>query len=461
MKIISFSLWGQDPKYLTGAIKNADLAKQIYPGWICRFYVGASVPSTVIYDLESRDNVQVVQRPEWGDWRSMYWRFEPAGEEDIDVMISRDCDSRLNLREKAAVDQWIESDKGFHIMRDHPWHQYPVLGGMWGAKKDAVPQIKQMMDAFSSEDAYGTDYIFFAQVVIPSLKPSSVMVHDPFFGGRCFPEKRPAGQFVGKVFDEHEVTVAEHEEMLTNFLANNKNEIYIYHHLGLGDHLDCNGMVRTYVDKYGYDKAHVFAKAKYADLIRFMYRDHSDITVIEIPGNDEVNEVKNFLQQHKIGLFLAVGHHNYPWGHEEKLGLGCAEIFYYLVNMDYKIRFDEFYFTRDHQEEERVSHKLNPDNEEYVFVHDDINRGFSITDEKIYELAGKKIKIIRNDMSENLFNFTKVLEEASQIHCMESCFRSLVETTDVKGDLFFHNFREGASAYLGNSTQQPWKEIEW
>ena len=38
MKLITFSLWGQDPKYLVGAIRNAELASEIYPDWICRFY---------------------------------------------------------------------------------------------------------------------------------------------------------------------------------------------------------------------------------------------------------------------------------------------------------------------------------------------------------------------------------------------------------------------------------------
>ena len=36
-KIIAFSLWGDQPKYTVGAIKNADLAKEIYPDWTCRF----------------------------------------------------------------------------------------------------------------------------------------------------------------------------------------------------------------------------------------------------------------------------------------------------------------------------------------------------------------------------------------------------------------------------------------
>jgi len=64
-------------------------------------------------------------------------------------------------------------------------------------------------------------------------------------------------------------------------------------------------------------------------------------------------------------------------------------------------------------------------------------------------------------MSENIFHFCKLFEEAHQIHCMESSFRSLVETLNIQGDLYFHNFREGASGFLGNSTIQPWKEIEW
>ena len=61
MKIISFSLWGRDPKYTVGAIKNAELAKEIYPGWICRFYCANDVPNPIIFQLEDMDNVEVVQ----------------------------------------------------------------------------------------------------------------------------------------------------------------------------------------------------------------------------------------------------------------------------------------------------------------------------------------------------------------------------------------------------------------
>ena len=220
MKLITFSLWGQNPKYLIGAIRNAELAKQIYPDWRCRFYVGQSVPSQITIQLESFDNVEVIQRSELGDWRGMFWRFLPASEEGVDVMVSRDTDSRLNIREKAAVDEWLASEQKLHIMRDHPHHGYSILGGMWGAKQGAIKNIEHLIDNFAQEDAYGTDYKFFAELIFPKLKTDDVMIHDEFFGGQPFPTKRDGLQFVGQVFDENEATVAEHDEALLRYYEN-------------------------------------------------------------------------------------------------------------------------------------------------------------------------------------------------------------------------------------------------
>jgi len=219
MKLITFSLWGQDPKYLHGSLKNAELAKTIYPDWICRFYTAASVPSPVINNLKSMDNVEVVQKNSFGDWKSMFWRFEPASEPNVEVMISRDLDSRLGEREKAAVDSWLESDKGFHIMRDHPWHKFPVLGGMWGIKRGTLPNMKELIDQFAQEDEYGTDYKFFAQIIMPLIN-DNVMVHDEFFSGQPFPKPRKDYEFVGEVFDESDNSVLEHTIALRKYYEN-------------------------------------------------------------------------------------------------------------------------------------------------------------------------------------------------------------------------------------------------
>ncbi len=50
--IISFSLFGQQPRYCETAILNVEKAKQLYPAWTCRFYVDYSVPFHVILRLQ-------------------------------------------------------------------------------------------------------------------------------------------------------------------------------------------------------------------------------------------------------------------------------------------------------------------------------------------------------------------------------------------------------------------------
>jgi len=206
-KLITFSLWGSNPKYTVGAIRNAVLANTIYPGWVCRYYIGKSVPDDIVEGLKNLNNVEVVEMGEDGNWSGMFWRFYPASEDDVDVMISRDCDSRLSLREKLAVDEWLESDKGFHIMRDHPWHGTQILGGMWGVKKGVLPQMKNEIDNFVKGEFWQVDQNFLAKVIYPLVKENAI-VHDEFFKYDShkinFPSKRINKEFVGDVFDHND-----------------------------------------------------------------------------------------------------------------------------------------------------------------------------------------------------------------------------------------------------------------
>lgn len=63
----------------------------------------------------------------------MFWRFLVYDDPSVARFVVRDADSRLNLREAAAVAQWVASGTAFHSMRDHPNQNRPFNGGMWGA----------------------------------------------------------------------------------------------------------------------------------------------------------------------------------------------------------------------------------------------------------------------------------------------------------------------------------------
>jgi hypothetical protein len=218
MKIIAFSLWGDNPKYTVGAIKNADIAEELFPDWTCRFYIGKSVPEDILNQLREKNNTQIVQMDEDGDWSGMFWRFHPCSEDDVDVVLSRDTDSRLTQREKDAIDEWLESDKGFHIMRDHPWHAAPILGGMWGCKKGTLTEMSSLIDSIQKGDFWQVDQIFLRDYIYPLVKDNA-FVHDDFFEKKPFPTKRNNLEFIGEVYDENDNTNEEHREVLRSALV--------------------------------------------------------------------------------------------------------------------------------------------------------------------------------------------------------------------------------------------------
>ena len=202
-KIISFSLWGDDPKYCVGAVKNSDLALIHYPGWICRFHIGTSTPAKYIKELQERENVEVVLREESGDWTGMFWRFLDASDTSVDVMISRDTDSRLNHREANAVKEWISSNRKFHIMRDHPLHRTEILGGMWGVRDRYLGDMKHLINHYVKGNFWQVDQNFLKEIIYPIIN-NNCFIHDEFFDKKAFPTDRKRGFFVGQAFDEND-----------------------------------------------------------------------------------------------------------------------------------------------------------------------------------------------------------------------------------------------------------------
>lgn len=193
-KVIAYSLWGKNPLYTINAIKNCKIAKSLFPEWICRFYLNNSVPENIIKHLKNNSNTELVFMDGDQDY-GMLWRFNAASDNTVDVMISRDTDSHLNERDKVAVDCWLNSNKDFHIMRDHSCHSVKIMAGMWGAKKNTIPNMTQLIDNFlvhHPSKAKQKDQNFLATVIYPKIIERA-LVHDPLrrYGhGQEFPIPR-------------------------------------------------------------------------------------------------------------------------------------------------------------------------------------------------------------------------------------------------------------------------------
>lgn len=221
--IISFSLWGDNPKYTIGAVKNAQLIEKIYGGtnWIGRFYCSECVPTKIINKLKKQRNVEVIKIKEKGDWSGLFWRFYALSDEEYDIVLSRDVDSRISLREKIAVESWINSDKEFHIMRDHPLHNVPILGGMWGCKSGILNNIEDLIKKYGEKNYWQGDQEFLKDIIYPLVKDKSV-IHDAFYEienhSKPFPVKRNDCEFVGQVYTYNDEPNFEFAKILKNFI---------------------------------------------------------------------------------------------------------------------------------------------------------------------------------------------------------------------------------------------------
>jgi len=200
--IISFSLWGDRPEYVTGAIVNAQISRYVYPGWTARFYCDPNVPADAREALRFYGAQTIVmKRPEDAQIRMM-WRFLASDDPNINVFLVRDTDSRLNAQELLAVQDWLKSGKRFHTMRDHLLHSGPMMGGMWGGYAGVLPNLKDWIHA--STDYYGERFVdqFFLWDKLWPLVRDDVRAHDSlgtFHGSVPFPEgfRLPADHHIG------------------------------------------------------------------------------------------------------------------------------------------------------------------------------------------------------------------------------------------------------------------------
>jgi hypothetical protein len=228
-RVISFGLYGDNPKYTTGAIRNAELTNTYFPGWVCRFYVDSSVPLSVLSELK-KFGAEIAIPPSnlQGGVAGMFWRFLVADDVTVTRFIVRDSDSRLNARDRFAVEEWITSGKTVHVVRDHVNHVRTMNGGLWGGKGGCVPGgIEPLMKSgkWKKMDRYMQDIFLLTDEVWPLIKEDQIG-HDAYScskypNSRPFPTERDGNyQHVGQVFDEDDNP---RMDDIDRFIRNKKN----------------------------------------------------------------------------------------------------------------------------------------------------------------------------------------------------------------------------------------------
>jgi len=213
-------------------------------------------------------------------------------------------------------------------------------------------------------------------------------------------------------------------------------ELWIWHHMGMGDVYTCNGMVRHFAEQY--DKIHLFYKDPNKENVKYLYRDLKNIDFID-GGVHEDNLAKLWQMTHPGYPLMKIG---FDYLNRSKLLFDQA--FYEQAMIPISYKWDKFYLERDEKREKEVYYDILglKDNEEFIFLHNHPD----------YETRGipSDIKIIRPTNKEvKLPGFLYTIEKAKEVHLMNSAFLCLVDAMRLidHDNMFYH-------AYIRNIEMQ-------
>ncbi|XP_047493441.1 uncharacterized protein LOC125042024 [Penaeus chinensis] len=206
-------------RYLSQLHGTAKDVERLYPGWVMRIY--HNITSTDVFghselcrlycENDHVDLCHIHDLPRLGNLNKRgvvgrMWRFAVMGDPTVEIFLSRDADSWVLAREAAAVSEWLQSGRSFHVMHDHPVHKALMMAGLWGAINKNRTLMERMRDMmFNSpkvlDKAY--DQRLLLNIVWPVVK-TDVMNHDSYtcqhpshVSARPFPTKREDNKYCG------------------------------------------------------------------------------------------------------------------------------------------------------------------------------------------------------------------------------------------------------------------------
>jgi len=213
--------------------------------------------------------------------------------------------------------------------------------------------------------------------------------------------------------------------------------ITILHHLGLGDQIMLNGMVRHFAET---NHVNLFIKNTHEESVKFMYRDICDkVTLIPLDSTNP-NEIRSKIPINSKVIPLATyGMNDVMWSSYTN-SVNWAHGIYLQAKVNPLYMYSKFKVMGD------SSIQITPPTKDYIFVHDDPERNRYInveTDKFIYKphakLINEKDEFFQCD-NPNIFSYIWLIKNAKEVHCMNSSYNWVIELMKLgnKKTNFFH-----------------------
>lgn len=244
---------------------------------------------------------------------------------------------------------------------------------------------------------------------------------------------------------------------------------FIYHHLGLGDCIMCNGLVRYFASKN--DVVTTFCKPHYVETVRHMYRDLNNVMVLGLDDAD----VMAFMNTIPPTESVVVGHVGAEWNdiYENQKAPVDQQIkldwmFFHQAGLPLDLKWVMFHIKRDHNREmavfNRFKEKYGIEEGKYVFVHDTSQQAYDgfprpgvggEIDHKYIE--DKSLPILRpENVKFNMLDYAYLIEHAAELHMINSSFYNLADLIPTNGKLFYHIYPR---PYDCITSRKPWVKL--
>ncbi len=164
--------------YYNGLEENIQIINKHYPSWYIYVYLGEDVPEWFAKHLLQTYKKVILRRTGILGFKNTVHRFFAIDEPGVDAMFVRDCDGRINWKDRWVVDYFMkQQQRDVLIIRDHREHN-SMAAGAWGVRKACLKQtIRSLFDAWTPVFAgngdpanvmgYGIDQNFLSSVFYP------------------------------------------------------------------------------------------------------------------------------------------------------------------------------------------------------------------------------------------------------------------------------------------------------
>lgn len=219
-------------------------------------------------------------------------------------------------------------------------------------------------------------------------------------------------------------------------------KIFVKQHLGLGDNIVHNGMVRKISEDFVDFEIFVPSKPHNFDNVSFMYRDNPKIKVVSVENDYQMDVHVNQSDYYKIISSFLIGQNEFDYSKD------FDDAFYLKAGYDPRIKNENFFIERDYEEENRVFKELVLDNgiSEYIFIHEKKEEGILIDRNRIQS----DLPVIYADKKYKTFSLLGVIERAKECHIISSSFLSLLMCYNINYNTYAHMYsdRSELSEYI-------------